>query len=330
MSSEMWEFDMYGDLYFEKAVNGFLADLFTKWLNEKCNHDVTIVLFSRTYYKASSIEEFPPYMRECLLQDYQGRFYEDFYRVAVQSERYEDWMPILSLLRQLFHRYLDDVLNYHASPDYDIPEASFERTGQMSVVVTPGVGVFEVDRELTNITKQRIIDNGVGSDLVCLGEQPLHAVPLLKFHRKRDSFKSDDYSMPHTWINLSFYSSKKRVPGSGEFVPRIKVPQDILKLIEDEGENPIFATINTTNWRTSGCGDEHSFPNSVFDYDAYDAQVFKIPTNQHNRAYRSLQRTPARKKTTSQSSSQPPPRISFQRKLSDPDLYRYVEPIKEV
>lgn len=89
--------------------------------------------------------------------------------------------------------------------------------------------------------------------------------------------------MPHTWINLSFYSSKKRVPGSGEFVPRIKVPQEILKLIEDEGESPVFATINTTNWRTSGCGDEHSFPNPVFDYDAYDAQVFKIPTNQHNR-----------------------------------------------
>jgi len=31
MSSEMWEYDIYGDLYFEKAVNGFLAELFAKW-----------------------------------------------------------------------------------------------------------------------------------------------------------------------------------------------------------------------------------------------------------------------------------------------------------
>lgn len=27
----MWDFDIHGDLYFEKAVNGFLADLFAKW-----------------------------------------------------------------------------------------------------------------------------------------------------------------------------------------------------------------------------------------------------------------------------------------------------------
>lgn len=31
MSSEMWEFDVHGDLYFEKAINGFLVDLFQKW-----------------------------------------------------------------------------------------------------------------------------------------------------------------------------------------------------------------------------------------------------------------------------------------------------------
>jgi DEP domain-containing protein 5 len=100
-------------------------------------------------------------------------------------------------------------------------DRSFDRTGQLSVVITPGVGVFEVDRELTNITKQRIIDNGVGSDLVCVGEQPLHAVPLLQFHNKIRGIASNDFSMPH-WINLSFYSSSKRV-GYSTFIPRIKM-----------------------------------------------------------------------------------------------------------
>lgn len=27
----MWDFDIHGDLYFEKAVNGFLCELFQKW-----------------------------------------------------------------------------------------------------------------------------------------------------------------------------------------------------------------------------------------------------------------------------------------------------------
>lgn len=46
---------------------------------------------------------------------------------------------------------------------------NFDRTGQMSVVITPGVGVFEVDRLLMILTKQRMIDNGNASGaLLCL------------------------------------------------------------------------------------------------------------------------------------------------------------------
>ena len=72
----------------------------------------------------------------------------------------------------------------------------------MSLVITPGAGVFEVERELTNMTKQRVLDNGIGSDLVCLGEQPLFAVPLFKFF-KEDPNTADDYQIPH-WMNLRY------------------------------------------------------------------------------------------------------------------------------
>lgn len=144
---------------------------------------MTIVLFSRTFYTAKSLDEFPAYMRECLQMDYKGRYYEDFYRVAIQNERNDDWSTILVQLRRLFTSYQNTVLRYHDRSGSTVPatnstaaqgnflevlnislnvfekhylDRSFDRTGQLSVVITPGVGVFEVDRELTNITKQRV------------------------------------------------------------------------------------------------------------------------------------------------------------------------------
>ncbi|XP_050666491.1 GATOR complex protein Iml1 isoform X3 [Leptidea sinapis] len=342
MSSEMWDFDIHGDLYFEKAVNGFLADLFAKWKKNGSNHEVTIVLFSRTFYKAKSLEEFPQHMKECLQKDYRGRFYEDFYRVAVQNERYEDWSNVLLQLRRLFTDYQKIVLQYHERPNIEIPTAinstaakgnflevlnmslnvfekhyldrCFDRTGQLSVVITPGVGVFEVDRELTNVTKQRIIDNGVGSDLVCVGEQPLHAVPLLKFHNKDSNLNSiDDYSMPH-WINLSFYSTNKKVAYSN-FIPRIKLPprksqEPLRKMYEDETKGKLLKE------------EEYNMHNSIFDYDAYDAQVFQLPPA-HSTCVQRVSRT---KKTSmagleSLTRKSPPTTIIHQRKMSDPDIH---------
>lgn len=130
MSSEMWSFDLFGDLYFEKAVNGFLTELFAKWKKQGCNHEVTIVLFSRTFYAAKSIDEFPIYMKDCLQMDYKGRFYEDFYRVAIQNERCDDWSTSLIQLRKLFTTYEDTVLKYHERPGIKIPQAT-NSTGEI-------------------------------------------------------------------------------------------------------------------------------------------------------------------------------------------------------
>ncbi|KAL0272635.1 UNVERIFIED_CONTAM: hypothetical protein PYX00_005527 [Menopon gallinae] len=338
MSSEMWDFDIHGDLYFEKAVNGFLADLFQKWKKNGSFHEVTIVLFSRTFYEAQDLEEFPQYMRDCLQQDYKGRFYEDFYRVAVQNERYEDWTSTLVQLRRLFTDYQKQVVEYHKRDDVVIPRAvnstaaqgnflevlnmslnvfekhyldrSFDRTGQLSVVITPGVGVFEVDRELTNVTKQRIIDNGVGSDLVCVGEQPLHAVPLLKFHNKDSINAVDDYSMPH-WINLSFYSTNKKVAHSN-FTPRIKLPpKRMVPAVSAE-----HALV-----KSKLIQDEETLPNSVFDYDAYDAQIFQLPTVPSARFSRNEAKTMGKhmyKKGSVTLEGPDPHKIA--RKMSDPDI----------
>ena len=43
MASEMWDFDMHGDLYFEKAVNGFLYEMFRAWQDTGASHEVTDV-----------------------------------------------------------------------------------------------------------------------------------------------------------------------------------------------------------------------------------------------------------------------------------------------
>ncbi len=51
----MWEFDNYGDLYFEKAVQGFLADLFTQW--KVWAHLYTITLILPTFRKSEKTME---------------------------------------------------------------------------------------------------------------------------------------------------------------------------------------------------------------------------------------------------------------------------------
>ncbi|XP_034411625.1 GATOR complex protein DEPDC5 isoform X9 [Cyclopterus lumpus] len=269
MSCEMWDFDIYGDLYFEKAVNGFLSDLFAKWKEKNCSHEVTVVLFSRTFYNAKTVDEFPEILRGSIRQDHEGHFYEDFYRVVAQNERRDEWTSLLVTIKKLFIQYPVLVRLKEAVFDKHYINRNFDRTGQMSVVITPGVGVFEVDRLLMILTKQRMIDNGIGVDLVCMGEQPLHAVPLFKLHNRTtpgDSRVGDDYNLPH-WINHSFYTSKSQNSCSS-FTPRIKLAGRKLhaEKFKSSKEHTLCAPKDS----------ENSLPIQV-DYDAYDAQVFRLP-----------------------------------------------------
>ncbi|XP_072163307.1 GATOR1 complex protein DEPDC5-like [Diadema setosum] len=256
MSSEMWDFDTCGDLYMEKAVTGFLTELFTRWKEKNSNHEFSIILFSRTYFEADSVDDFPPEMRPRLHVHEDGRYYEDYYRVFARNERREDWMQILAPLKVTMQSYAKDIKDWQRragcllkgqnsnSCQGNVLEAinlslnvfdnhymnrNFDRTGQLVVVVTPGAGVFEVDRALCKLTEQRMIDFGIGSDLVCLAEQPLHPVPLLKFLHalNKDVAYKDKYHIPH-WLNYSFYlspSQKRRYQSTQtNFISRLRLP----------------------------------------------------------------------------------------------------------
>lgn len=44
-------------------------------------------------------------------------------------------------------------------------DRDLSRTGNSVVVVSAGSGVFEVDKDLAGITKQRMMDNGIGKSM---------------------------------------------------------------------------------------------------------------------------------------------------------------------
>lgn len=76
--------------------------------------------------------------------------------------------------------------------------------------------------------------------------------------------------MPH-WINLSFYSTNKKVAYSS-FIPRIKLPP-LRSTLDKEDQNK---ENNRHKFTTDPHQSEYIY-NSLFDYDAYDAQIFTLP-----------------------------------------------------
>ncbi|KAF9431267.1 vacuolar membrane-associated protein iml1 [Podila epigama] len=221
MSREMWEFDEDGDIFFERVIFGFLPNLFARWrgkrdgkteLDPPTNHVVSIVLFSRFFYQEEEEARFRidgyPGDQTGLQRDDQGRYYQDFYKVVIDWETRADWMTAIIPLKEEVMRYQRDILlrphgqysilsgeNSFAfegnvlesinlalnSLDKHYVDRDLQRTGLSIVMITPGSGMFDVDKKLLRLTTERMISGGIGLDLICLSKIPAHIVPLFRW-----------------------------------------------------------------------------------------------------------------------------------------------------
>lgn len=230
MSREMWNFDSEGtgEILFSRVIDGFLPELFKKWVELEARHLVSIVLFGRLEYDCIALaglqrlnsdrsDATPIHIDETATC-------RDFYRVVVSDMASGQWTTILNELKKDFRAFLRDITLHkprdarftegytETEPEKDsrtricgqptnalrgnileainIASSQFAsdyidrdlvRTGVSVIVITPGTGVFEVDRQLLDRTSENLTNNGIGIDLVCLSKMPLHSVPLFKW-----------------------------------------------------------------------------------------------------------------------------------------------------
>lgn len=150
--------------------------------------------------------------------DSQGRYYRDYYKVVIDWETSKDWNFVIPVLNKEFTVFKRDSLQslsikgqsllsgvIASSPDGNILEAvnlalnpfdkhyidrDLTHTGLSILIVTPGSGIFEVDKYLCRLTAHRMIDNGISLDVICLSRPPLYTVPLLQYYSKYYKDKS--------------------------------------------------------------------------------------------------------------------------------------------
>jgi len=241
MSSEMWDYaNPYPSnnnakeqsscrLVFDKFIS-FMNKLFMKWQNLEVSHSLTVVFFSRTLVSTPKGRV----KSSGKTQDVYGRFYEDHFKKVVDDEILTDWSSLVARMRQEFVRYPLDVgwkisEDTHRHPStamqgnlleainvclnllqFHFMDRDLHRSGNSIVVISPDGGVFEVNKTLAGITYQRMMDNGIGSDMVCLGRPPLHVAPFFLYNNifrsadnESDMTEKTFSEVPH-WMNLTF------------------------------------------------------------------------------------------------------------------------------
>lgn len=277
ISSDLFEVDGY-DLRWEKAMHKFIPELFDLWKSNNTNHVVSIVIFGRVYYSKEDYVTFGMEKDSAVrkvevcsdnmkfLAENSFQYHKDFYKVLADWENKNDWSDIMRTLKVEtlgFHRSILNYKNFvvgELSPSYhgNILEAvnmalnifskhyidrDLARTGLSIVLLSASSGLFYVGKSLLRLTNERMMDEGVGLDLICLNSPPLYCTPM--FHVMKtispidknnsdleseellyaDNNNTEFYISPH-WVDISYVyddTENFRLPAS-LFRPFVNIP----------------------------------------------------------------------------------------------------------
>jgi len=216
MSREMWDFSMNGQLYFELVLD-FILQCLKRWEQAEVEHLLTIALFARGFHLET---------HDAVLCCPAESEYTDFFRTVIVSRRTSSILRspdrLIRTLKKEFNDFptrinwvressglLKDRANFKAgrrvensnAVDCNILEAmniaideldsshvdrSLTTTGRNIVVFNAGSGVMRVNRNLARITKRRMMDSGIGADVISVASPPIHIVPLFIYESPFD------------------------------------------------------------------------------------------------------------------------------------------------
>ena len=249
MSKEMWEFEEDGELFYNKAIDGFLPELFKRWRDMNAHHLVSIVLFTRVTYRGIvgpfCLAKPRPGESADLREPEDGDFHNDFYKVVVDNVSSHSWETTLTELKRELHGFQRDVMlqkmkgkmndseqiisGYITSAmegnvleainlaahqfNRDHIDRDLLRTGTSMIFVTAGSGLFEVDENLLKLTGENLLGNGIGIDVVCLSKRPLHVTPLFKYAR---ADQKEHHSVRSSIVSLK--TEKASDPNGFEYI----------------------------------------------------------------------------------------------------------------
>ncbi|KDO23094.1 hypothetical protein SPRG_11938 [Saprolegnia parasitica CBS 223.65] len=245
VSPEMWDMANDGDLYAEELLR-IAHVLFTKWQSMHVSHSLTIIFFARTFYDTP-----PPPSIPSVEDD--GVWFHDFYKVISYGKNgatdasvlLTDMKRELNVLPHICQWRLDgDTLRAGTgrpatARDGNVLEAlnlilniyekhymdrDLNRSGQNIALFTAGNGIFRVNQDLAEMTEQRMMDNGIGFDVISLSTPPMEPVPRFLFKKPPPTMTKPVFpGVVPAWISICFSRYEEQLATGFEPLPHCRL-----------------------------------------------------------------------------------------------------------